>query len=683
MRAHFVTANLFTDLGAVPRVGRLLDPSSDEAANATPVVVLSSGFWERHFGADASIAGKTIRLNGKPITVAGVAAPEFSGLSLNDVDAWLPLAQHPYLVTGSKMLTDYSVEGAGVTMFGRLRAGATPKAAEAELQSLAAVLHTQHPDDIWAKETLPSRPGGFASSGMSQSHHGTGARDPDRILPIAAAVGTLVLLILAVACGNLGGLLLARGVARQREIAIRTAVGAGKGRLVRQLFTESVLLGILGSVAGLGLGYVVLRALMSISGAPRWLNPAPDWRVVLFAIGMGFAAAILFGLTPSLEVVRRRQRATVLRQVTIAAQVAASCVLLIVAGLLVRMLNQAAGDPGFAYQQMVSIDPALGSHGFTAAQARTWLDAIQTRLRNLPGVEGVALASNPPFGRKNATIGTDVGQRHISLRVDHVDSAFFRTLGIPLRRGRLPLRDEAHALVLGQSLAEDAWPGQEPLGKVLDLGSAKYTVVGIAADTRIGVPQEQYQGWAYFPAEDADLPGMTVMVRTAGRPEALLATLAGLAKAVDPEVLPEVQLMRTGFERNLRGPQYSALAVGVLAAVALLLACLGIVGLVAYAVSQRTKEIGIRMALGARPADVLGIVLRQFSRPVGFGLLAGVAGAAALSHILGRILFGLGKVDPLAYVCAVGLFAATAGLAALFPARRALKVDPMRALRCD
>ena len=409
IKAQFVTGNYFRELGAAARLGRTLEPGFDDAPAAEAVAVLSYGFWQRHFGGDPSVAGKVTRLNGKPVTVIGVAAAEFGGLSLEGPDAWLPIVQQPHIVDGSKLLTDFSVEGAGVTVWGRLRPGFAPKAAEDELRSLAAVLHGQRPDDIWENESLPSTPGAYATSTMSRSHNGTGGQEPDKLIPIAALAGALVLLILAVACGNLGSLLLARGVAREREIAIRIAVGAGKGRLVRQLFTESLLLGLLGALAGLGLGYVVLRWLMAASGGPEWLNPAPDWRVVMFAAAMGFGTAIVFGLTPAWQIARQRHRASMMRQVMIGAQVAASCVLLIIAGLLARALTHATADPGFAYQQIVTIDPALGNHGYSPAAARAYLDTLQSRVHELPGVESMASPRIRSLGTKPARSGRNFG----------------------------------------------------------------------------------------------------------------------------------------------------------------------------------------------------------------------------------------------------------------------------------
>ena len=667
--AHFVTANFFTELDAAPALGRMLDPVRDEAAGAEPVVVLGNGLWQRHFGGDPSIVGKAIRVNARPVTVIGVASREFSGLGLDQPDLWAPIAQQPYFVNGSPLLTDFS--GGGVLMAGRLRPGMTPRVAEEELRVLAAELHRQHPNDIWDKETLPSEPGGYA------------LRLIPPMYPLLALAGTLCLLILAVACGNLGSLLMARGVAREREIAIRVSVGAGRARIVRQLFTESLMLALCGSAAGLALGYVVLRSLMQWTGAPAWLNPTPDWRVIAFALAMGFAAALLFGLTPALQLARQRHRATIVRQFLVGAQVAASCVLLIVAGLLVRALSRATStNPGFDYQQVISIDLGLGSHGYSASSARAYLDTLRSRLRGLPGVESVALVSNPPLGNRWTVARTNVGGRMLNVHFNSIDPPFFQTMQIPLLRGRNLATGDTRTIVVSDSLARLQWPAEDPLGKPFKMGDGNYTVVGVVGSARLVSPEDSDAVEVYQLA-GADLSPMVMLLRTSAPPEGLAPAVASIVKNIDPKLFPEVQLMKRAFRAKLQTAEYSVVSVTVLGLVALLLACLGIVGLVAYAVSQRTKEIGIRMALGARPSHVLAIVLRQFSIPVIAGLVVGVGSAAALSQILRQALYGVSNFDPVAYLAAIGIFGVTVTVAALLPARRALRVDPIRALRYE
>ena len=683
VEGSFVTANFFRELGGASGLGRVLDPARDEASGADPVVVLSHGFWERHFGADAAVVGQMLRINGKPATVVGVAANDFGGVGsgVGDPAFWAPITQQPYFINGSRLLTDLSVESPGVSLWGRLEPGQNSKAAEEELRSLAAELRRQYPAAIWENERLLSEPGGYVMSMIAGNRRGTGAEERDPIYPVFALVGTLTLLILAVACGNLGSMLLARGVARQREIAIRVSIGAGNARLIRQLFTESLLLALMGSAGGLALGTVVLRTLLAASGAPAWLNAAPDWRVIAFAVGAGFASAILFGLTPALQIGRQRQRAQAARKILIGAQVAASCVLLIVTGLLTRALDSAtSSSPGFDYKQVISIAPGLSGNGYTPIRAHKYLDALQDRLRGLPGVRSVSLALSPPLGHVNITAGADVNGHHVDFQMNHVSSEFFETMGIPILHGRALKRDERHAVVISQSMARLAWPGEDPLGKSMMLGDS-FMVVGIAGNVRAVKFGESDSVQAYFPIEDGDRPSLSVLVKTAGSPQDLTRACMTAARGLDPVTFPTVELLSGAYQTNLQGAEYSALAVSALGSIAQLLACLGIVGVVSFAVSQRTKEIGIRMALGANPAQVLFVVLRHLSISVLMGLVVGVAGAAELSQFLRGRLYGISNLDPAAYSAAIAVFVVTIAIAALLPAQRALRIDPLQALR--
>ena len=383
---EFATSNYFSELGIQAALGRLLDPSQDESAGSAPVVILSYGLWQRRFGADANIVGRVVHINHKPATVVGVTPYVLPSLGGQHPDLWMPMWEIPYFIEGNTALTDGGSSGP-MEMWGRLAPGVTAKAAEGELLALTNELRRINPKDIWDHEYIRSDPGGHDQ--MLQ---------PETIA-IMAIAGTLALLILAVACANLGGLLLARGVARENEISIRVAIGASRKRIFRQLFTESLLLASLGSVAGLLLGYVVMRITMVYAKAPLWMSATPDWRVIAFALGCGVLAAVLFGFAPALQIARQRQRRTIARQVLLSAQVAASCVLLIIAGLLVRALQQAiTANPGFGYEQVISIDADLRGHGYKPADARGFLDQFSARLRAIPGVTSVALSSMTPLG---------------------------------------------------------------------------------------------------------------------------------------------------------------------------------------------------------------------------------------------------------------------------------------------
>jgi predicted permease len=667
INASFLTANFFNELGAVPKLGRLLSPALDEAQGAAPVVVLSYGIWRSRFGADPSIVGKTILLNKKPATIVGVLSNDFSGLGLEPPKLSVPIVQEPYFVAGQD-LAAFSEKGINVQMWGRLRSGLTPRIAEQELASLAAQLRVEHPKDIWEKETLPSRPGGFAVTVRAEMYP---------VLAIASALGTL---ILVAACVTLGGLLLARGVAREREFSIRSAVGAGRGRLIRQLLTESLLLAFLGLMAGLMAGYLGLRSLIVWADLPAWLNPMPDGRVILFAAGIGLAAVILFALTPAWHVARQRYRTTTIRQILIGAQVATSCVLLIVSGLLIRALNQAMStSPGFEYERVIAFDPGPGSA--SPKEARAYLDSLHARLGNMPGILSMSMASNPPLGNRWSVVKTRVDGKAVNIHFNNVDPQFFQTMAIPVLRGRALERGDKREIVVSESLARAEWPGENPIGK--RFSDTKDIVVGVVGNARLVSPEDSDAVEAYRLAQEDLLPAMVVLIRTAGPAEPLVPIVASVSKSIDPRRFPEIHLLRSSFNNKVAQARYAALTVSVLGAVALLLACLGIVGLVTYAVSQRTKEIGIRMALGAQPSQVLSVVLRQFASPIVVGLLVGIGGAAALSQILRQELYGLSNFDPAAYAGAVVAFAIAAGLAALLPARRALQVDPMLALRYE
>ena len=682
--ARFVTPNFFRELGAAPRLGRLVDPAIDGAIGAEPVAVLSHAFWLRHFGGDPLVIGKVIRVNEKTATVVGVLPHDFSGLDLGQTDIWMPIAQQPYFVAGSRLLTDYS-EDDGVEMWGRLRLGLTAKVAEDETHALLAQLYQQHPTQLWENETLHADPAGYARVSHGRNKGSGSPQSPwHEIYPVIALVSAFVLLILAVASGNLGSLLLARSVAREREISIRISVGAGRARLIRQLFTESLLLAFLGSIAGLALGFVTLRTFILWMDAPTWLDPMPDGRVALFSFGIGALAAVLFGLTPALQITRQRQRANIARQFLIGAQVAASCVLLIVSGLLMHALDHAIHfDPGFEYQNVALIEPGLDAHGYTPEKARAYLDELQNGLQRMPGVQSVALTSVPPLGGTVVTDGTEIAGRQVAIHVTNVSPTFFKTMGIPILRGRSLQTGETNVIVIGESFAKLAWPGKDALGRKFTTDNKDFLIVGIAGTARLVERQDPDAVEAYFPLETGGLPSASVLVKTAGPTDSLLPAIHAFVKSIRPDVTPFIELLKTSFRQKIETIQNTALVVSLLGAVALSIACLGIVGLVAYSVSQRTKEIGLRMALGAKPAHVLSIVLQQFSRTVFFGLLVGILGAAALSQLLRRELYGISNLDPLSYLTAAALFLLVAGVAALLPARRALRIDPMRALRYD
>lgn len=685
---HFVTANFFQELGATPAIGRLLREPEDGRRDAEAVAVVSHGFWQSHFGGAGDVVGRELRLNGRRTRVVGVAREQFSGLSLEQPAVWIGMEKQPEFVAGSQLLTGYTGGSTEVKMYGRRKAGM--KVIEEEMRRILGELRREQPTAIWEGETLRVEAAGFVRGVASGNKSGTGPEPGDELLPMMGLVGALALLILVVACGNLGSLLLARSVAREREMRIRKNLGAGAARLVRQLFTESLVLGLLGSAAGMGLGWAVLRLLLQVSQAPVWMEATPDWRVALFGVGMGFAAAILFGLTPALQVARDKHRAPRVRQVLIAVQVAASCVLLVVSGLLVRALEQAVRtNPGFEYEQVVAVDANLPGYGYTPGAARVYFEQLKSRLRGGAGVEAMALVSSTPLGRRSEVLSMDMDGRKANVHVQRVDEGFFETMQIRMLRGRGLAAGERNTLVVSEAMARAVWPGEEPLGKDLTMGTdpngiaVRYVVVGVAASVRTVALENSDAMEAYFAAQESDLPGMVLLVRTAGAPEGLVGYLQQTARGVDPQVFAEVETLKASFQRKVEGAEKSAVAVGVLGGLSLFLAAMGIVGLVGYSVSQRTKEIGVRLALGAGSGHVLGVVLQQFVGPVGVGLIVGMGGAVGVSRLLRQMLFGVDPLDPTAYAGALGVFVASITIAALVPAWRALRVEPMGALRLE
>lgn len=665
----FVTGNFFDELGARPAHGRLFNVA-DEKPEGGLVVVLGHGFWTNHFGADPSVVGTTARLGGKVVTIIGIAEREFSGLGGGNTPAfWALLEHHGAIVHGSQMLTDFAGRNGGVTMWGRLGPDSSPQIVEDELAALAAQLRQRQPNDVWEGERLVGEPGGYGQIGSTE---------------MFALVVALVLLIFAVACGNLGSLLLARGAARQKEMALRRAIGAGPGRLIRQLFTESLVLGLMGCLGGLALGSLVLKAVMIWTEAPSWFDPTPDWRVATFAISIGALSSVLFGLAPALHVARQTRKKTFGRNVLIGMQVASSCVLLIIAGLLGRAFERAgSAHPGFEYEHVIVIEPSLIEHGYTPARARVYLQELRARLLGTAGVVDVSVTSTPPLGGRKMLGRLHVDGRALDVYINQVDQHYLSTMTIPLVRGRHLREDDASGIVVSESLAARHWPGRDPLGESFAIGDDSLIVVGIAGSARTLAPGDPDSVELYRLVREADLLNLDVVVRTSAPTELLSAAVSAVANGVDPNFKPRVQLLKDQFRQRVKGAERAALAVSLLGAIALAVACLGVVGLVAYSVAQRTKEIGIRLSLGAQAHHILSSLSHQFVGTLTGGLIVGVLGAAGLAQLLRRELYGVSTIDPLAYITAVVVFVLAVCLAALWPARRALRVDPLVALRTD
>jgi predicted permease len=668
--ASFVTPNYFTELGTSPAFGRLFDTTRDGAPDAPPAVVLSYGIWQQRFGSDPSIVGRLVHINRKPATIAGILPYDFASLGGQNPDLWMPIAQQPYFVEGSHALTDPG--NSAVRMWGRLAPGASIQSAEQELRTLTNQLRQQHPQDIWKDEYIHIAPGGHMQVMQTDMYRA------------AAMVAVLTLLILAVACANLGGLMLARAVTREREIGIRLAIGASRARIFRQLCTESLLLAMLGAMAGLILSSAVLRVALSALSAPRWISVIPDRRVLAFTLGVTLMAAVLFGLLPALQIARQRRHKTIARQALVGAQVAASCVLLIVAGLLVRASHHALySDPGFGYQRLMTIDAQLGQHGYAPGAAQAYLRQMQDRLRALPNVRSVSLVELPPLGHVVDRETSEIDGRQVLIYPNWVEPGFFATMGIPILLGRTFYPGEKSVVIVSQSFARQQWPHANPIGQQVGEGAGKNTVVGVAGNARINAISDDDATEQYWPAQAADMPNMVVVVRQAGESESLPIQIKAISESLDPQLFPEIRQLKFVYHDKVGGIEKTAMIISMIGLVAVAVAAIGIIGLVAFTVSQRTKEIAIRIALGAKRAQVLVAVLSQFAWPVALGLAAGIAVAAASSRMLRQALYGVDNLDPLSYLGAIIVLLAVVAFAGLLPARRALRLDLAKTLHYE
>lgn len=658
VRAEFVSGNYFTDLGARPLAGRLLD-SADERADAPAVVVIGERFWRTRLDANPAIVGGSLRVNGRPFTVAGIVPETFVGLRDDSTNAWVPVTQHKIAFEGSRVLEDWDDKGA-VRFFARLKEGVSLTAAEAQLAALPGALGQIRAGEVPEGEWLDLIPAGHYM-----------ALEAGNVAALAL-IGALVLLVLVAACMNLGLLVLSRALGRDREFSIRLSVGATRGLIVRQLFTEHLVLGVLGATVGSFVAAVSTRVLAVAIDMPAGLTPHFNGRTALVAAGLAVLSAFLFGLTPALQTARPSlARHSRLRSILIGVQVAAASVLLIVSGLIVRGVTRIVRVPlGFEYQRTLSMDPDLFSHGNKPEVAQAYWRTLDARVRAVPGVANTAITSLPPFGNRVSTNAEGTVFYHVT-------PSYFDTMGIPLLKGRIFDGRERDVAIVSDALARRRWPGQDAIGQTFsDL--KVIGVVGNARTVRIG---DVSSTECYQPITPTEMPWSVMVVRAAGSPAGLSRTLGSLAQDVDRSLSPTVAVLSDELDRRIEAPRQFAMVASTLGVCALLLAVIGLGGMVAFTVSQRLREIGLRVALGARPSHVLRAMARQFAWPVGAGAAAGSALAAAVGTVMSRELFGISQFDPVAHGVSLLLFVSVAVLAAIPSLRRALRVDPAQTLR--
>ena len=686
LRGAMVTDAFFEVLGLSPMLGHTLQ-RGDEPQGAESSVVLSHGLWQRRFGGDPSIVGRTVRLNARPFVVAGVMPPEL-GFPSKRTELWVLLRKPAEEDRGSHSLA----------VIGRLKPGSTLLQAEAQLETVMRRLETQYPDAYT----------GFGANLVGLHENLVGDVRPALLMLLGA-----VLFVLLIACANVANLLLARTAAREREMSVRAALGASGGRLLRQLLTESTLLGLLGGVVGLGLAMWGIDSLARLGPAdlPRLDEIRVDVRVLGFTLAASLFTGLLFGLAPALQWARpdlnrslRVRDAGVggrrLRGMLVVGEIALALVLLIGAGLMVRSFARLQQvDPGFRPTGLLSLDLTLPRAKYTEQpQLFAFGRQLLERLEALPGVESAALVMTPPLSGhyEAATFNvegrpeTPVAERK-EVMANRVSPGYFETMGIPLIRGRTLLESDTDqspfVIVINETMARRAWPGQDPIGARFKWGRIGddrpwREVVGIVADTRQVSLADEPEPEVFMPFLQEASSAMSVVVRAARAPEDLASVLRKEVLAVDPD--QPVNNLRT-VEQTLTDStaqrRFQLLLLGLFASLALALAVIGIYGVLSYTVGLRTREIGIRMALGARRGDVLRMVLGQGLALVALGTAIGLAAAFALSRTVAGLLYGVSRTDPATYLAVSAMLAVVALLACYLPAQRATRVDPIAALR--
>ena len=665
LQCSLASANYFAELGILPAYGRLLD-EQDSQPGAPPVVVLSYKYWQNRFGGDPSIVLSTIRLNDRPVRVIGIAPPQFVGLVSQAVPLWMPQSQYAYL-TGEtapgSLADDFAAQR--TYMIGRLRPGISIETADAQFRLLIANLRARQPLSIGRNDRLKLHD--VETPVVTNAANIVGF----------VAIVVLVLLVLLSACANLGNMLLARGVARQREIGIRLAVGAGRSRLIRQLMTENLLLALLASAAALAVGRMASRLFAKIADLPPNFRIATDWRIVLACAAFGLIATLSFGLAPAFQTVKQGPNASRFRQILVSVQVTVSCVLLILSSYLTRSVTHAFDvSMTFDYSHLALVDPAFYLHHYTVPEARDAAGRIAARLRQLPGVEGASIATIPPLRR--SWIERIASQQ---LYLNQVDPSYFPAMRLPLLEGRIFRPDEADAVVITESAARKLWPGQSPLGQACLIDHRSRTVTGVVKDSGANLAAYPDSVEAYLPIDDRNAVYTTILVQTRTLPRQLAGAMH--AAAAIPGLVPSVAIYQDMVDAQVDSMKKTVAVFGTLGVVATVLALVGIFGLLAFTVGQRTREIGVRMALGARGPHILQIVLGQYAVAFGIGAAAGVLLAAAAVRVLFRMIFGYRPFDLVSAGAGLLLFAAVALAAAIAPARRALRIDPSSALRYE
>lgn len=683
-----VTDNYFSLLVGGSAFGRTFFDKECQRPLQCPVAVLSYGFWQRRFGSDQSVIGTSLTLNRQRFTVLGVASRDFHGAEMGVPDVWIPVTMQPTLMPDNKFLDLPNCSWLSVV--GRLKDNVSLQQLQAEMQLVAAQMDQQYPG---RRSIVNVMPGSYLNFPEARSEG----------LPIALLVMGIVGLVLLIACANVSNLMLARAATRRKEIAVRLALGASRSRLIGLLLTESLLLAVLGGIAGLLLAFALPPILLSlIPEAGLDIDLKPNATVFAYMFLLSLITGVVFGLAPAiqstkpnltdaLKSTRNRARVSVprLRNLLVIGQVAISLVLLIGAGLLVSGLQKAQStDVGFDQKNLVVVSMDLTTQGYDEARTATLYAQLSERLKTLPGIKSVSVAEVVPFsGRRDVPIDIEGHGSSLSVGENVVSPEYFQTLGIPLRRGRQFTEEEARSgaspAVITQAMANRYYAGADPIGKHFkDSDGTSHEIIGVVADISSRQIGKVDGPVFYTPAGLAKSTGRSFVLRTNENQRGMVSVVREAALSLDKEVFVSVEPLKESVRRGLEPARVGAWFSGTVSLLALLIAATGIYGMLSYLVVERTSEIGIRMALGAQRRNVLLLIVSDGMKLAGIGTAIGVAVAIVLAKVMSSLLFGL-ATDAFTFAAVSISALAVALLACYIPARRATKVDPLVALRTE
>ena len=707
VNGQMVSANYFEVLGLQPAAGRFFLPDEDTKLSGNNVAVISYSFWANKLGSDPNEIGKTLTLNAMPYTVIGVAPKGFKGTFTfgSAEQIWVPTSMHPQILTGFAEENFNDRRFLNALSVGRLKQGIGISQAEASLKTIASQLEKDFPKDNGGR-SIALTPLAEAAVGVNQH---------DQITLAGTMMMTVVGLVLLIACANLANLLLARAARREREMGLRAALGASRPRLIRQMLTECILLSLIGGAAGLAIAYAGRTVLWSFR--PPFIEAdsidlSLDSNVLIFTLGISLLTGLLFGVAPAFKASVPDLADTLklggrggsigwgrnkLRSLLVVSEIALSLVALVGAGLFVRSMRDAQKmDPGFESKSLFMLAFDLGALHYDEGHGQQFLRAAVERANATPGVKAAAVASNFPLGGGFARTvfpeGEDesTGYRGTLTQLDDITTGYFDALRIPLVRGRLftdaDRKDTTSVAIISEAMAKKFWPNQEAIGKRFHFfgDTTLREVVGIARNSVVNAIGEAPVPLVYLPVAQDYAPAATLQVQTTGKPEPVIAGVRAQIRSLEPNLaITNVQTIGEIIDQGLWAPEMGAALLTVFGGLAMVLAAVGVYGVLAYSVTQQTREIGIRMAMGAERRDVLGLVVAQGLKLTVAGLALGILVALALTRQLSSLLFGVSAYDPWTYGSVTIILVVVALLACYIPARRATRVDPLVALRYE